>query len=95
MRGEDVKIKRPEQFTREHKIREGSRNKMQRRQREVQRKKTVTMAGDVLKQTVGLVVRIHEGRHASKEIKEFLRQLGLREKYDATLMKLDESTIGM
>ena len=44
-------------------------------------------------ETVGIVVRIHEGRHSSKEIKEDLRKLGLNKKYDAVFMKLDEKNI--
>eukprot|EP01041_Mallomonas_annulata_P010327 gene10327-21552_t len=94
VRGENVQIKRPEQFVREFRIREGSQNKMHRRKREVQRRTTnVGVPKSAIKNTVGLVVRIHGGRHASEEIKSELRTLKLTRKYDACFVKLDEKMI--
>ena len=93
IRGEDVKIKRPEQFVREFRIKEGSQNKMKRRKRETSRRAHVDVSKSDMLETVGIVVRIHEGRHSSKEIKEDLRKLGLNKKYDAVFMKLDEKNI--
>lgn len=93
VRGEDVKIKRPEQFVREAHIKKGSQNKMKRRQREVARCKTVKVPKGSIQTTVGLAVRIHEGRHASDEITAALRKLGLTKKYDAVFVRLDEAGI--
>ena len=93
IRGEDVKIKRPEQFVREFRIKEGSHNKMKRRKRETLRRAHVNVSKSDMLGTVGIVVRIHEGRHSSKEIKEDLRKFGLNKKYDAVFMKLDEKSI--
>ena len=88
VRGEDVKIKRPEQFVTEFLIGEGSGNKMSRRKKKVE-KKRLPVPKTAIKDSVGLVVRIHGGRHASPVIKSELRKLGLLKKYDATFVKLD------
>jgi len=95
VRGEDVKIKRPEQFVRERMIKQGSQNKMKRRQREVEQrtKGPPKVHKSSIKKTVGFAVRIHQGRHASDEIKLSLRKLGLRAKYDGIFVKLDEAGI--
>jgi len=98
VRGEDVKITRPEQLVREYRIKEGSQNKMKRRKREAERRasvdlRTATGSKGTIKSTVGFVVRIHEGRHASEEIKTVLKRLGLVKKYDATFIRLDEQGI--
>ena len=93
VRGENVVLKRPEQFVRENKIKEGSSNKMNRRKRESTRRTTLAIPRSELKDTVGFVIRIHAGRHASPEIKNELRSLGLTKKYDGVFMKLDKETI--
>jgi large subunit ribosomal protein L7e len=93
IRGEDVRIKRPEQFVREYRIKEGSLNKMKRRRRETERRVHVDVPRGQLQGTVGVAVRIHEGRHSSSEIKEALRKLGLTKKYDAIFVHLDEEGI--
>jgi 60S ribosomal protein uL30 len=71
----------------------GSQQKMERRKRMAERRSSVDVPKGSIQQSVGLVVRIHAGRHASDEIKETLRKWGLNKKYDAVFMKLDASAI--
>jgi len=92
-RGEDVKIKRPEQFVREFRIKEGSQKKMERRAREAARRVKADVPRKELRTTVGVIVRIHGGRHSSDEIKKTLRDMGLNKKYDSIFVKLDEATL--
>lgn len=66
---------------------------MKRLQRQAERKTKSLLGNLQVKNTIGLVIRIHEGRHSSKEIKDELKKLGLYKKYDAIFMKLDEDTI--
>jgi hypothetical protein len=93
VRGEDIKIKRPEMFVTEFRIQEGSMNKMNRRKRKVEKKKTPVPKSNI-KSTVGFVVRIHTGRHANQLIKGDLMRMGLLKKYDAKFVKLDAAGIG-
>ena len=93
VRGEDVKIKRPEQFLRESNIKEGSQRKMQRRMRKAESRKSPALGGNKIQKTTGFAIRIHEGRHSSPEIKAALRDMGLTKKYDACFVKLDEAGI--
>ena len=93
VRGEDVKIKRPEQFVREFRINEGSSNKVKRKKRETGRRTILGGAAKGTEKKVGVVVRIHEGRHSSKMIKQDLKKMGLSKKYDATFTRLDEAAL--
>ena len=93
MRGEDVRIKRPEQFVREFRIKEGSKQKMERRKRQAAARSTVKVPKGSMKKTVGLVVRIHAGRHTDASIKKELQKMGLNKKYEAKFMVLDETAI--
>lgn len=93
VRGEDVKLKRPEQFLREARIQEGSKRKVQRRLRKAVARKTPALGGHKVQSTTGFMVRIHEGRHSSAEIKAALRDMGLNKKYDGTFVKLDKAGI--
>lgn len=93
VRGEDIKIKRPEQFLRESRIKEGSRRKMQRRARKAESRSKPALGGHELQKHSGFAVRIHEGRHSAPEIKSALRDMGLNKKYDAVFVKLDEEGI--
>lgn len=110
MRGENIKLKRPEQLVRENRIvntytdilyfllfqqKEGSRNKMQRRKREVERQSARKLKQLTSRKCIGFVVRIHGGRHSSPEIKAELQKLELNEKYDGKFIKLDEKSLGM
>ncbi len=112
VRGEDIKVKRPEQFVMEYKTvrevvvdlellnyfciqREGSLNKKLRKERQEARRSQKKSQSQVKTQnTVGFVVRIHEGRHSNNEIKKDLAQLGLRKKYDGVFFNLDSDGIG-
>jgi len=93
VRGEDVRIKRPEQFVREARIKEGSKNKMLRRKREAEKRRAPKVPKNSIKTTVGFVIRIHAGRHTNNDIKAELRKLNLNHKYDGVFMKLDEAAI--
>lgn len=90
IRGEDVKIKRPEQFLRESRIKEGSKKKMERKKRKADLVKT---SPTDMQATVGFAVRIHEGRHSNEEVKAELRKLGLNKKYEGVFVKLDAAGI--
>lgn len=93
IRGEDIKIKRPEQFVTEFRIQEGSKNKMLRRKKAVERKNT-PVSKELIKSTVGLAVRIHAGKHSNIMIKSELIKMGLNKKYDAVFVNLDAEGIG-
>jgi cytochrome c biogenesis protein ResB len=93
IRGEDIKIKRPEQFVTEFRIQEGSKNKMLRRKKAVERKNT-PVPKELIKSSVGLAVRIHAGKHSNIMIKSELIKMGLNKKYDAVFVKLDAEGIG-
>jgi len=90
VRGEDIKIKRPEQFMRESRIKLGSQQKMLRKKRNAEKR---TKLGVDTKPTVGFAVRIHEGRHSNEDIKTELRKLGLNKKYDGCFVRLDAAGI--
>lgn len=95
VRGENVTVKRPEQFVKENRIRQGSLNKMKRRKSVVDQKtKTSHIPKEQFQPTVGFAVRIHEGRHSNEEIKLQLKSMGLNKKYDAVFVKLDKEGIG-
>ena len=66
---------------------------MKRRKREIERRSSATVTKPLVKDTVGLIVRIHAGRHSSEEIKAQLRGLQLNRKYDAVFANLNEETI--
>ncbi len=67
---------------------------MRRIKRANEKKKISPVPKESIKSTVGLIVRIHEGRNASAEIKQTLRNLGLSKKYDAVFSSLSASDIG-
>jgi len=96
IRGEDIKLKRPEKFLMEYRIRQGSLNKMNRRKSQIEKKtKSDLVPKSSMKKTVGVAIRIHGGRHSSKVIKAQLDKLGLKSKYDAIFFKLDRDGIGI
>ncbi len=67
---------------------------MQRRKRQENKRARVSVPQREIKPTCGFVVRIHQGRHASDDIKNYLRELKLNKKYDAKFIRLDEENIG-
>ena len=97
VRGDNVKIIRPERFVHEYRIKEGSQQKMVRKKRHVENntgKKNKEMKNEIIKtSSIGLVIRIHEARHASKDIKKALSSLKLYKKYDARFIALDDLSI--
>ena len=69
---------------------------MNRRKKEVERRTTnVGVPKAAIKNTVGLIVRIHGGRHASDAIKSEMKFFKLSRKYDAVFVKLDDKMIGI
>ena len=66
---------------------------MQRRKREAESRRHPAVPKNSIKSTVGFVVRIHTGRHASDEIKSELRKLNLNKKYEAIFVNLNEEKI--
>ena len=95
VRGEDIKLKRPEQFLKERRIREGSKNKMLRRKNKIEAKtKAPLVPKGLMKSTVGVAVRIHAGKYSSSLIKNELEKIGLLKKYDAVFFRLDRNGIG-
>ena len=67
---------------------------MQRRKRDAEKRTHPNVPKNAIKSTVGFVIRIHTGRHASDEIKTELRKMNLNHKYDAIFTALDEKAIG-
>lgn len=67
---------------------------MQRRKRDAEKRTHPNVPKNSIKSTVGFVIRIHAGRHASDEIKAALRKMNLNHKYDATFTALNEKSIG-
>jgi hypothetical protein len=67
---------------------------MQRRKRDAEKRVHPKVPKGSIKSTVGFVIRIHAGRHASDEIKLELRKMNLNHKYDGIFTILDEKHIG-
>eukprot|EP01038_Epipyxis_sp_PR26KG_P007763 gene7763-10548_t len=94
VRGEELKLKRPELLVMQKKIRVGSENRMKRIERKVARQtKKDFVPKQAMKTTVGFVVRVREAKNASKLIKDELHKLGLMKIYDAIFVKLDREMI--
>ena len=66
---------------------------MLRRQKMIEKRSASSIAKMLPATTVGLVVRIHGGKHAAAEIKAALKKMGLKNKYDACFVRLDEAAI--
>lgn len=90
VRGENVKIRRPEEFMKRKITKENSKKKFDRKSTSVNTKK---VAREV-KPSVGFAVRILGGKNASDEVKEALNSLGLSTKYDGAFIKLDKEGLG-
>ncbi len=91
VRGENIKIKRPEQFLKKTLTRENSRKKYERKLTSITPKQLPKASRD----TVGFVVRILGGRNASDEVKAALGRFGLNKKYDGAFVKFDKKNLGM
>lgn len=97
VRGENVKIVRPEELVLKQRVKDGSKKKYDRKLRQSSAK--LTMHGHVLpanqvKKTVGFVIRVHEAKNASNVIKAELRGLGLEKKYQGHFIRLDQEALG-
>mmetsp|Transcript_4030 Transcript_4030/g.4121 ORF Transcript_4030/g.4121 Transcript_4030/m.4121 type:complete len:256 (-) Transcript_4030:200-967(-) len=94
IRGENIKIKRPEQYVKEFRTRDSSKKMLNRRKREFSRR-TVNFGVPraEIRSTVGFIIRVHECRHTSKEVTNSLRELKLFHIHDAVFTKLDEPRI--
>ena len=66
---------------------------MERRKRMANQRTHVDVPKGSIQDTVGIIVRIHAGRHTSEDIKATLRGMGLAKKYDAVFTKLDSECI--
>ena len=66
---------------------------MNRRKKQAERRKTPNVSKNKIKSTVGLVVRIHGGRHSNNDIKKELNSMKLTSKYDAIFINLNEEAI--
>lgn len=86
VRGENVRITRPERLVKARRMKEASERKLNRKRSKVNTKNEK----DRLKTTVGFVIRILEGKNSSKAVLNELKKLGLNQKYDGAFYKLDE-----
>lgn len=93
VRGENVRIKRPEQFVKEARIREGSLKKVNRKKTQTEKTQAIIKKTNI-ENTVGFIVRIQEARNTNKLVKKELADLGLNEKFEGTFFKLDEEGLG-
>lgn len=91
VRGENIKIKRPEQFLKKTLIRDNSRKKFERKSSSI----TSQKLPKANKNTVAFAVRILGGRNASDEVKAALGKFGLTKKYDGAFIKLDQKNQGL
>jgi hypothetical protein len=97
VRGENVKIIRPEKLVTQYRIADGSKKKFNRKRSEAENKLSrrgfVVPVGEV-KSTAGFIVRVHEAKNATPIIKSQLKGLGLDEKYKAGFFRLDQAMLG-
>jgi len=89
VRGENVKIRRPEDFVKRRVIRDNSSKKLKRKTRAVNMNRMKKIA----KPTVGFAIRVLGGKNTSNKVKDALQELGLNAKYDGVFLKLHELTL--
>jgi len=96
VRGEAIKIQRPEQFVRDNLIKDKTKKKFERKksQAEVSTAKLLNATKNQLPATIGFVVRVHSAQHTSKDIKRELNSMGLRKKYGGVFFKIDAKNLG-
>ncbi len=94
VRGESVHIIRPEQIVRARRIRDGSKNKVDRKKSQLQLSVKKALPNN-MQATVGFVVRIHEARNSAKDIKRELAAIGLHKKFDSVFYNLNAEGLGM
>jgi hypothetical protein len=94
IRGESIKVLRPEQLAKANRIKDGSLKKVERQKKQASFKlKSMMKTGSTFLPTIGFVVRVREAKSASKAIKKELQSLGLEQIYSAIFFKLDSQTI--
>lgn len=96
VRGENVKIVRPEEMVIKARVKEGSKKKYQRKAHQAASR--LTMRGAVVpanrvKATTGFIVRVAAAKNAATVIKTQLRGLGLEELYQGKFINLDQETL--
>lgn len=94
VRGESIRVVRPEQLVKIHRIKDGSEKRLNRERKQAALKvRRMLKNGTNLPSTVGFIVRIREAKSASKYIKKELKSLGLDKIYSAVFMKIDEASL--
>ena len=95
VRGETVRVVRPEQLVKIHRIKDGSQKRLQREMKQAQfNVNHMLKEGVALADTVGFIVRVREARSASKLIKKELRGLGLDKVNTGIFFKIDKDSLG-
>jgi len=94
VRGEAIRIRRPEQFVKDYLIMDKSQKNFERKksQGELNSMKLIN-ATNQLSTTIGFIVRVHGAQHASKSIKRELNMIGLRKKYSAVFCRIDAKSL--
>ena len=72
---------------------EGSKKRMERRKKQIEKQSSKTIKRTISKDTVGLMVRLHDGKNLTGALKAELRELKLNKKYDAQFINLNEENI--
>ena len=72
---------------------EGSKKRMERRKKQIEKQSSKTIKRTISKDTVGLMVRLHDGKNLTGALKAELRELKLNQKYDAQFINLNEENI--
>lgn len=73
--------------------REISQNRSNRKRRKVEKESSAKVAKVIVKSSVGLVIRISDGKNIAGSLKGQLRELRLNNKYEAKFVKLDEEAL--
>lgn len=95
VRGENVRIVRPEQLVKIHRIKNGSEKRLMREKKQASFKvNRMVKTGASFNSTVGFVVRVREAKSASKLIKKELSSLGLSKIYSGVFFKIDAESLG-
>lgn len=97
IRGENVKILRPEQIVIRQRVQEGSKKKFDRKSQQAAAKlsaRGTVLPANRVKATVGFAVRVQAAKNASTVIKSQLKALGLDKKYQGVFVRLDQEMLG-
>jgi large subunit ribosomal protein L7e len=95
VRGETIRVVRPEQLVKIHRIKNGSEKRLMRQKKQAEFKVNRMIKNGVsFQSTVGFIVRVRDAKSASKQIKKELNNLGLNKIYNGVFHKLDAESIG-